>query len=113
MTVYVFLPAFLVCYLLAGLIDKWIGKSVVVRNAIIVLFSLIFYAWGEPVYVLLMLASVLVNYFAGIGIAVEKGQQKGGSTLREEGYRLESIAIIDSMDYETQTIQFRKSAPRR
>ncbi len=70
---YVFLPAFLVCYLLAGLIDKWIGKSVVVRNAIIVLFSLIFYAWGEPVYVLLMLASVLVNYFAGIGIAGSQG----------------------------------------
>ena len=38
------------------------------RNAMLVVFSLIFYAWGEPVYVLLMLASVVVNYFVGLGI---------------------------------------------
>ena len=43
----------------------------------------------------------------GIGIAIEKGQQKGGSILREAGYHLESIAILDGMDYETQTFQFR------
>ena len=43
----------------------------------------------------------------GIGIAIEKGQQKGGRELRAEGYRLESIAIIESMDYATQTIVFR------
>ena len=45
---------------------------------------------------------------AGIGIAVEKGQQKGGRMLREEGYRLESIAIIEEMDCETQSIRFRE-----
>ena len=44
----------------------------------------------------------------GVGIAVEKGHQKGGRILREEGYHLESIAIIEEMDYETQTIRFRK-----
>lgn len=43
----------------------------------------------------------------GIGIAIEKGQQKGGTLLREAGYRLESIAILDDMDYETQTFKFR------
>ena len=43
----------------------------------------------------------------GIGIAIEKGQQKGGGILREAGYHLESIAILDGMDYETQTFQFR------
>ena len=43
------------------------------RNAMLVLFSLIFYAWGEPVYVLLMLSSVVVNYFVGLGIA-QKGR---------------------------------------
>lgn len=30
--------------------------------------SLLFYAWGEPIYVLLMLASILVNWFAGLGV---------------------------------------------
>ena len=43
----------------------------------------------------------------GIGIAIEKGQQKGGTILREAGYHLESIAILDGMDYETQTFKFR------
>ena len=45
---------------------------------------------------------------AGIGIAVEKGHQNGGRKLREEGYRLESLAIVEEMDYETQTIKFRE-----
>ena len=45
---------------------------------------------------------------AGIGIAIEKGHQKGGKELREEGYHLESIAIIESMDWESQTIHFRE-----
>ena len=45
----------------------------------------------------------------GIGIAVEKGQQKGGAMLREEGYHLESIAIIDEMNWETQEIKFRNN----
>lgn len=44
----------------------------------------------------------------GIGIAIEKGQQKGGRELRAEGYQLESIAIIDSMNSESQTIHFRE-----
>lgn len=44
----------------------------------------------------------------GIGIAIEKGQQKGGALLREAGFTVESIAIIEEMDYETQTIKFRQ-----
>ena len=43
----------------------------------------------------------------GIGIAIEKGQQQGGRLLREAGYQVESIAILESMDYATQTIVFR------
>ena len=43
----------------------------------------------------------------GIGIAIEKVQQQGGRLLREAGYQLESIAILESMDYSTQTIVFR------
>ena len=42
------------------------GKSFVARNSVLVLFSLLFYAWGEPVYVLLMLACVFINYVAGL-----------------------------------------------
>ncbi len=63
---FVFLPVFALCYLL-------LKRH---RNAVLVLFSLVFYAWGEPVYVLLMLASVVVNYFVGLGI-----EKKGKTAL--------------------------------
>jgi xanthine phosphoribosyltransferase len=43
----------------------------------------------------------------GLGVAVEKGQQNGGKNLRSQGYQVESVAIIDSMDYKTGKIVFR------
>lgn len=44
----------------------------------------------------------------GIGIAIEKGFQPGGESIRAQGYRLESLAIIESMDPETGAIAFRR-----
>ena len=43
----------------------------------------------------------------GLGIAVEKGFQIGGRVIRNLGYRLESLAIVDAMDAETGEITFR------
>lgn len=43
----------------------------------------------------------------GLAVAVEKGQQNGGKNLRAKGYQVESVAIIDSMDYKTGKIVFR------
>ena len=43
----------------------------------------------------------------GAGIVIEKGFQPGGDNLRAQGLRLESLAIVDSMDEETGTIVFR------
>ena len=43
----------------------------------------------------------------GIGIAVEKGFQTGGKIIRNLGYQLESLAIVDGMDCETGEITFR------
>ena len=43
----------------------------------------------------------------GIGIAIEKGFQPGGSMIRNLGYQLESLAIIDDMDAVTGNIVFR------
>ena len=67
-----------------------------------------FLADGQAVHALIDIVHQAGGKVAGIGIAVEKGQQKGGRMLREEGYRLESIAIIEEMDWETQTIRFRE-----
>ncbi len=44
----------------------------------------------------------------GIGIAIEKGFQYGGRSIRNLGYRLESLAIIDAMDASTKTVVFRE-----
>lgn len=52
-----FLPAVLICYTLAP--KKF-------KNAVLVLFSLVFYAWGEPIYLILMLTSIGLGYLFGI-----------------------------------------------
>ena len=44
----------------------------------------------------------------GIGIAIEKGFQVGGQIIRNLGYRLESLAIVDAMDAESGKITFRE-----
>ncbi|MBR5242310.1 MAG: xanthine phosphoribosyltransferase [Clostridia bacterium] len=45
---------------------------------------------------------------AGIGIAIEKGFQIGGRVIRNLGYKLESLAIVDAMDAAEGTITFRE-----
>ena len=44
----------------------------------------------------------------GCGIVIEKGFQEGGERLRNLGYRLESLAIVDAMDAETGSVTFRE-----
>lgn len=67
-----------------------------------------FLAEGEAVHALIDIARQAGATIAGIGIAVEKGNQNGGRILRNEGYHLESLAIIEEMNFETQTIKFRE-----
>lgn len=43
----------------------------------------------------------------GIGIAIEKGFQAGGQRLRDKGYQVESLAIVEDMDPDTGVITFR------
>ena len=66
-----------------------------------------FLANGQAMLALIDIVRQAGAEVVGLGIAIEKGQQKGGHLLREAGYHLESIAIIEEMDYETQTIHFR------
>ena len=77
---FVFIPLFMVCYLLANLWDKMQKNNCInqtaARNAVLVVFSLIFYAWGEPTYVFLMIISVFINYLVGIGIDKQNRHRK-------------------------------------
>ena len=66
-----------------------------------------FMAMGAAMNGLLELCEQAGVTVEGIGIAIEKGFQPGGKQLRERGYQVESLAIIESMDPETGTITFR------
>ncbi len=57
---FLFLPVIFVLYLLI--------RNTLARNILLTVFSLLFYAWGEPVYVLLMIVSVFMNYLFGLFI---------------------------------------------
>ena len=46
------------------------------RNVLLLVSSLIFYGWGEPKYVLLMLVSILLNYFCGLAAAWQQSRQR-------------------------------------
>ena len=88
---YAFLPAFFICYLLAAVADRRFVSSSqegdtltdsgrnVLKNAVLVIFSLVFYAWGEPIYVFLMLLSSLLNY--GAGLLIDRRAQHRGRAL--------------------------------
>ena len=47
----------------------------------------------------------------GCGIVIEKGFQTGGQAIRDMGYHLESLAIVDDMDADTGSIAFRRREP--
>ena len=67
-----------------------------------------FLADGEAAHALINIVRQAGAEVVGIGVAVEKGYQKGGRTLREEGYKVEAMAVVESMDYDSQTITFRE-----
>ncbi len=72
--IFTFLPVTIAIYYLT---------PVKLRNGILLLASLFFYAWGEPIYLFLMLYSILFNYVIGIDIAYKKSGKgwAGGSLL--------------------------------
>jgi len=57
---YAFLPLFLIAYFL--------GRGMGWRNGVLLAFSILFYAWGEPVFVFLLIASIVFNWAAALAI---------------------------------------------
>ncbi len=89
---YYFLPILLILYYLAG-------KKI--RNYILLVFSLLFYAWGEPKFVLLMIFMVFVNYIVGILIdkeKIENDKSKKAKIILTVGI-IANIAIIGYFKY--------------
>ncbi len=67
-----------------------------------------FLANGCALQGLISIAEAAGAEVAGIGIVIEKGFQYGGRSIRNLGYQLESLAIVESMDSETKTVVFRE-----
>ena len=62
-----FLPAIILLY--------FFDKNPKYRNLVLLIFSLIFYAWGEPKWIFVMLLTVTVNYAAGLMISKAKSKK--------------------------------------
>ena len=66
-----------------------------------------FLANGCAIFGLIDLVQQAGGVVEGVGIVIEKGQQKGGDMIRSKGLHLESLAIIEDMDCVNKTITFR------
>ncbi len=71
--IYLFLPLNILLY--------YLSKNVTYRNIILIIFSLFFYAWGEPVWVLLLILSALLDYINGRVIDRCRGTYKAKLAL--------------------------------
>ena len=69
-----------------------------------------FLANGCALLGLISIADAAGATVEGLGIVIEKGFQFGGKVIRNLGYQLESLAIVDAMDPETGNITFREQA---
>ena len=77
---FLYFPVVLLLYFITPL--KW-------RNATLFLTSLIFYGWGEPLYVFLMLFTITVDYFLGFMV----GKYRETNRRRAKGYMIAAIVI--------------------
>jgi len=80
---FIFLPTVLFLYFLLFLPGQFLGKGRVFRvlsNSVLLLASLFFYAWGEAFYLIIMLVSILSNYFLGL-LMVKFRDRKSGKLI--------------------------------
>lgn len=71
--IYGFLPLTLLCYFLA--------RSLNLKNAVLITASLLFYAWGEPIWISLLLISSVTDYFHGLMIEKHRGKWQSKAAL--------------------------------
>ncbi len=72
---FLFLPVTLIFYFIR-LFTKNQARETAKKNFVLLAASLVFYAWGEPFYVLLMALSIIFNYFIGLDIEMHRGSTR-------------------------------------
>jgi alginate O-acetyltransferase complex protein AlgI len=93
-------PLFLFLFLPIALAGYFLIRvhQIDLRNLFLLLISLIFYAWGEPVYVFLMVLSILMNYLAGMALHIHRKKiqnEKKIEFINENG--ILAIAIVSNL----------------
>lgn len=87
---FAFLPLFLAVYfLLPGIIAK---------NVALLIFSLLFYAWGEPIYVFLMMGSILANWL--LALMLDRREQRARRRLWLVAALIVNIGLLCVFKYE-------------
>ena len=86
--------------------DIQIEKQFIYRDDIVLIID-DFLANGSATLGMFDIINQAGAKLAGVGIAIEKGFQNGGEILRNKGVRVESLAIISSMDEKTGKIEFK------
>ena len=71
--IYFFMPLCILLY--------FVARSIKARNIVLLAFSLVFYAWGEPVWVIMLLAYSLLNYTTGLIIGRSRGKPAAKKAL--------------------------------
>ena len=59
----------------------FLSKTISIKNTVLIVFSLLFYAWGEPVYLFLMLGTIFADYLFGLAIEKTRGGKYGRLVL--------------------------------
>ncbi|MBQ8912184.1 MAG: MBOAT family protein, partial [Clostridia bacterium] len=78
---FLFLPLTLTVYFIIP------RKYIAFRNLALLLVSLLFYGWGEPLYVFLMVASILFSYFYGFMV----GKHREGAPKKARGWLVAAV----------------------
>ena len=91
--IFLFLPFFLLVYYLLPPAGERERAGVIWRNAWLLLASLLFYAWGEGLVVLVLLTSILINFLAGL--LIQSGHRQSGLWLSLVG----SLSLLGYYKY--------------
>src|SRR5689334_14987993 len=91
-----FLPLFVLLYCLA--------PGVTAKNIVLVAASLLFYAWGEPVFVLLLAGAIVLNYAAALMIGATRGSWRGLVTGLAVAANLAALGLFKYADFALGTV---------
>src|ERR1041384_4083006 len=91
-----FLPLFLLLYCLA--------PGITAKNTVLVAASLLFYAWGEPVFVLLLAGEIVFNFAAALLIGAAQGVRRRLVTAGAVAANLAALGLFKYADFALGTV---------